>query len=113
MDLFTTYSVKIKKYNQIFTKTVSIYRDAVDFFIDVCLNEWTNINALSNNHKRLRFMEILCHRTKNNPNPVYDFDAKFYKMQKPKEREKLVIELDRKACLKLYGEYTRLNHTIY
>ena len=77
MDLFTTYSVKIKKYNQIFTKTVSIYRDAVDFFIDVCLNEWTNINALSNNHKRLRFMEILCHRTKKNPNPVYDFDAKF------------------------------------
>ena len=40
-------------------------------------------------------------------------DAKFYKMQQPGEREKLVIELDRKACLKLYGEYTRLNHQLY
>ena len=48
MDLFTTYSVKIKKYNHIFKKTVSIYRDAVDYFINVCLNEWMNINALSN-----------------------------------------------------------------
>ena len=32
-------------------------------------------------------------------------DKKFYDMQKPGEREKLVIELDRKACLKLYAEY--------
>ena len=40
-------------------------------------------------------------------------DKKFYDMQKPGEREKLVIELDRKACLKLYAEYSRLNHTLY
>ena len=100
MDLFTTYSVKIKKYNQIFTKTVSIYRDAVDFFIDVCLNEWTNINALSNNHKRLRFMEILCHRTKNNPNPVYDFDAKFYKMPCYMRRAAIVEALGKVSSYK-------------
>ena len=40
-------------------------------------------------------------------------DAKFYEMQKPEEKAKIVVELDRKACLKLYQEYSRLNHTIY
>jgi hypothetical protein len=34
-------------------------------------------------------------------------------MQQPGEREKLVIELDRKACLKLYKEYTGLTHKLY
>ena len=32
-------------------------------------------------------------------------DSKFYEMQKPGAREQLVVELDRKACLKLYAEY--------
>lgn len=40
-------------------------------------------------------------------------DAKFYKMQQPGEREKLVIELDRKACLKLYDQYVNMQHKIY
>ena len=40
-------------------------------------------------------------------------DKKFYDMQRPGEREKLVIELDRKACLKLYQEYMSLTHQLY
>lgn len=40
-------------------------------------------------------------------------DRKFYDMQKPGEREKLVIELDRAECLKLYAEYNRLTHKLY
>ncbi len=36
-------------------------------------------------------------------------DAKFYDMQKPGEREKLVVELDRKACLKLFAEYKNID----
>lgn len=40
-------------------------------------------------------------------------DALFYKMQEPTEREKFVIELDRKACLKLYKEFLSMKHTIY
>lgn len=39
MKIFSTYSVKIKHYNHIFKDTVSIYRHAVDFLINVCLNE--------------------------------------------------------------------------
>jgi guanine deaminase len=40
-------------------------------------------------------------------------DAKFYEMQKPGEREKLVKEIDREECLKLYKEYISLKHTVY
>lgn len=40
-------------------------------------------------------------------------DAKFYEMQKPGEREKLVKEMDREECLKLYKDYISLKHTIY
>ena len=40
-------------------------------------------------------------------------DAKFYQMQQPGEREKLVVELDRKGCLKLYKEYMSLSHKLY
>ena len=40
-------------------------------------------------------------------------DAKFYQMQQPGEREKLVIELDRKACLRLFDEYEKLTHKLY
>ena len=40
-------------------------------------------------------------------------DAKFYEMQKPGEREKLVKEIEREECLKLYKEYISLKHTIY
>lgn len=32
-------------------------------------------------------------------------DAKFYEMSKIENRNNLIIELDRKACLKLYNEY--------
>ena len=40
-------------------------------------------------------------------------DAKFYEMQKPGEREKIVKEIDREECLKLYKDYISLKHTIY
>lgn len=40
-------------------------------------------------------------------------DAKFYKMQEEGEREKLVVELERKQCLKLYDEYAKLEHKNY
>ena len=46
MNIFSTYSVKIKHYNHIFKDTVSIYREAVDFLIEVCLREWEDISAI-------------------------------------------------------------------
>jgi|GEM_PF-1743256 len=37
MQIYTTYSVKIKHYNNIFKDTVIVYRHAVDYLIKVCL----------------------------------------------------------------------------
>ena len=81
MKIFTTYSVKIKHYNHIFKNTVSIYRKAVDFFIDVCLDKWECMLPISGNVLRQQYIERLCHKTGDNSNPQYaDFDTKFYKM---------------------------------
>lgn len=81
MKIFTTYSVKIKHYNHIFKNTVSIYRKAVDFFIDVCLDKWECMLPISGNVLKQQYIERLCHKTGDNSNPQYaDFDTKFYKM---------------------------------
>ena len=79
MQIYTSYSVKIKHYNHIFKDTVIIYRRAVDYLITVCLDNWDNI-ALLKGVNRLTYIETLIHATKDNPNPIYDFDAKFYKL---------------------------------
>ena len=82
MKIVSTYSVKIKHYNNIFRDTVSVYRRAVDFLIDVCLKEWDDISAIDKklNLARQSFVESLCHKTKGNSDPKYGrFDQKFYK----------------------------------
>ncbi len=42
------------------------------------MDNWNNISAFKGVN-RLTYIETLIHATKGNPNPVYDFDAKFYK----------------------------------
>ena len=58
MRIYSTYSVKIKDYNYIFKDTVVVYRDAVDFLIGVCLNEWNAIAGLDK-HGQLAKVESL------------------------------------------------------
>ena len=79
MQIYTTYSVKIKHYNKILKDTVIVYRHAVDYLISVCLDHWDNIVTFKG-VSRLTYIETLIHATKDNPDPIYDFDAKFYKM---------------------------------
>lgn len=80
MKLFSTYSVKIKHYNNIFQKTIALYRDAVDFLIGVCLAEWDAISVIDLDMFRQQYVEHLCHRTRKNLNIKYpEFDQKFYK----------------------------------
>ena len=78
MDIFSTYSVKIKHYNHIFKDTVKVYREAVDFLITVCLENWEELSNIDGVLNKQRFIEVLCHNTKNNK-AIYDFDDKFYK----------------------------------
>lgn len=80
MQIYTSYNVKIKHYNCIFKDTVSVYRHAVDYLINVCLKEWDAISAVSGNLLQQQYVERCIHSTKDNPEPTYDFDAKFYKM---------------------------------
>ena len=80
MDIYTTYKVKIKHYNHIFKQTVAIYRNAVDYLIAVCHENWESISSIEGSLNMQRYVETLVHATKDNPNPKYDFDEKFYKM---------------------------------
>ena len=80
MQIYTAYKVKIKHYNHIFKDTVAIYRNAVDYLIDVCTVNWDDVSDIGSSLRKQRYIETLVHATKENPNPVYDFDSKFYKM---------------------------------
>ena len=54
MQIYTTYKVKIKHYNHIFKDTVAIYRNAVDYLIDVCNSNWDELSQIDgslNKHK--------------------------------------------------------------
>lgn len=79
MKMYTTYSVKIKHYNSIFKETVAIYRRAVDYILNVCLENWEEISSLEDRN-RFVYVERLIHATKDNPAPAYGFDSKFYKI---------------------------------
>lgn len=78
MRAFSTYSIKICHYNQIFQRTAEIYRDAVDYFIRVCLAEWDSLSPLTG-MKRNNEVEKLTVRTKKRPEVRYDFSKRFYK----------------------------------
>lgn len=79
MKVYSSYKVKIKKYNKIFTNTVKIYREAVSFFINICDKEWGILKDLKK-LERCREIEKLSLSTKKNLNPKYDFNERFYKM---------------------------------
>ena len=80
MKINSTYKVKIKHYNHIFKDTVTVYRDATDYIINVCLENWDYISNIENNLNKKTYVENLIHKTKDNPNLSYDFDKKFYKL---------------------------------
>ena len=73
MKIVSTYKVKIRKTNGAFKNTVEQYRFAVDFFISVVLAEWEYISQISSSLDRQRTVEILTHKTSNNPLPKYNF----------------------------------------
>ena len=79
MRCYSLYSVKIIHYNHILKETISLYRKATDFFLQVCLKEW-DVLSIKTAHQKLLYMEQLCHQTKKNSNVAYKtFDQEFYK----------------------------------
>ena len=75
MQIVTSYSVKIKKYNHIFKETISAYRKAVDFFIEVAFGEWNVLKEIDSIHYRQSHMEKICIRTAAHPEPEYPFET--------------------------------------
>jgi IS605 OrfB family transposase len=51
----------------------------VDFFIDIRQKEGKGFKEIIGQKAQVRMMEKLTHRTQKNPEPRYDFDARFYK----------------------------------
>lgn len=79
MKLSMTYRVRTRGFNHIFDETVRLYRQAVSFFVDVCLTEWDVISAGQFQKERVNLVESLTIQTKQNPVVSYDFSAEFYK----------------------------------
>lgn len=77
MNIINSYNVELNV-NKCIKDTISIYRSAVSFLIDVFSNEWTNLKPLKLKEKN-NYAEKLVHSTKENPNAPYDFDRRFYK----------------------------------
>ena len=79
MKIVSTYSVKIHKTHGAFRDTTEKYRQAVDFFIVVAINEWEKIAPIKSPQIRQREIELLTHRTEKNQTIAYNFDEKFPK----------------------------------
>lgn len=80
MKILSTYSVKIKEYNHIFKDTVVLYRKSVDFFINVCLENWDDILQIEGGMKQKKsFVETLTVKTQDRLFVKYDFSAFMYK----------------------------------
>lgn len=78
MKVVATYSVKIKNYNEIFRQSVSLYREAVDFYLSLILAEWKDFAGLSQ-IKAVNLAESLSIESKNRPVVSYPFSTTFYK----------------------------------
>ncbi len=78
MKITRTMKYKIKNNSKSLKQTIDKYRGAVSFLVKVYSTEWDSISVL-NGKERQNFAEKLIHKTKDNPDPVYDFGAEYYK----------------------------------
>ena len=78
VKIHTMYSCRTKDIAGAFKSTVSIYRSAVEFFINVCMLEWDLLSGL-NSMEKVNMMKKLTVATKKRPTVKYDFSVEFYK----------------------------------
>ena len=78
----STYSVRISRCADIrktLSATAGAYRKAVDFFIDVCMEEWDTVSSSKGQTGRVNAVEALTIRTSKRKTVPYDFGKDFYK----------------------------------
>ncbi|MBQ9328114.1 MAG: hypothetical protein IJ225_06215, partial [Solobacterium sp.] len=69
MEIVSTYSIKIKGYNDVFKPTVHLYRQAVDWYIEVALKEWNDVAAIAGSKARMNYVQRITTSTKDHPLP--------------------------------------------
>ena len=79
MKLISTYSVKIKNYNGIFKKSVTLFRQAVCFYMDVIDIHWERF-AGSSTKDAVNTAEAYTLPTAKRPSVRHNFNERFYKM---------------------------------
>ena len=79
MKIHTSYEVKTHGYNQVLCDTVSLYRDAVDWYVSLCLDKWDSIEPIESTHQRQAYLESISIPTKQHPAVYRDFSVEFYK----------------------------------
>lgn len=74
MEITSTYSVRLHNFNRVFDDTVEVYRNAVDFFIELTMTHWESHFAnLSQANDCIRAAESLSVRTIKRPMTTYNF----------------------------------------
>ena len=80
MEITSTYSVRLHNFNRVFDDTVEVYRNAVDFFIELTMTHWESHFAnLSQANDCIRAAESLSVRTIKRPMTTYNFCQDFEK----------------------------------
>jgi hypothetical protein len=74
-----SYAVEIRPLDFQIRDTVTIYRDAVSFLIDIVEKVWTGLSKLDGSLRRVNAAEHLIHTTKKNLAKYPDFDIRFHK----------------------------------
>ena len=80
MKIIKTTKLKILSHTKTTLEdTISIYNQALSFIVNVVNKEWGILKDLDETKKQINYVEKLLHKTKQNQNPMYNFDKDFYK----------------------------------
>lgn len=97
MRVCSTYSVRLYERCKAFEDTVILYREAVDFFIDVMRNSPESIAECKSGSEAVNVLERLTNPTEKHPVIPYDFSARFFKFPS---------YLRRSAIAEAFGKYS-------
>ncbi len=108
------YSQKIRHYSHVFDETVKAYRDAVTFFISVCIKEWDIISFQTSPQRRMNALEAMTHPTAKRLYVLHcfdDADKRFYKFPSYLRRAACMEAIGKVSSYKSSLENWRNDHT--
>lgn len=97
MRVCSTYSVRLSERCKAFEDTVVLYRQAVDFFIDVMRDKPDSVAECKSGSEAVNVIERLTVLSPKRPEVPYDFSSKFYKFPS---------YLRRSAIAEAFGKYS-------